>query len=113
MDARDDARLTDRERLALANLEAAAAAEHSRLANRLKGSSRLDLTAHLPRIPVHLRSGWWVEPLVAAGLVLVLVSLATAWILGVIAACGLWMATGAFHRRWGARARPGEHRPPP
>jgi hypothetical protein len=117
MDARDDARLTDRERLALANLEAAAAAEDRRLANRLKGSSRFQVTAHLSRIPMRLRSGWWAGPLVVAGLVLVVVSLATVWVVGVMgavmAACGLWMVIGAIHRRWGARAGPGERRPPP
>ena len=52
MDARDDARLTDWERLALASLEAAAAAQDLRLANRLKGSSRLHVVARRPRIPV-------------------------------------------------------------
>ncbi len=116
MDARDDARLTDRERLALANLEATAAAEDRRLANRLNGSRRFNVNAHLPSIPVRLRSGWWAGPVVVVGLVLALVSLATAWVLGVIgaviAACGLWMATGAIHRRWGVRSRPGEHWPP-
>jgi Protein of unknown function (DUF3040) len=116
MDARDDARLTDRERLALANLEARAAAEDRRFANRLTGSSRFGVIARLPRIPVRLRNGWSAGLVVVAGLVLVVVSLATAWAVGVagavIAACGLWMVTGAVHRRWGARVRPGEHRPP-
>jgi hypothetical protein len=105
MDARDDARLTDSERLAFASLEAAAAAEDRRLANRLKGSSRLHVIAQLPRIPVWLGSGWWAGPVVA-GLVLVLVSLSTVWVLGVVgavmAACGLWMVTGAIQRRWGS-----------
>jgi Protein of unknown function (DUF3040) len=111
MDARDDARLTDSERLALANLEATAAAEDRRLAARLKGSSRLHVIAHPPRIPVWLRSGWWAGPVVVSGLVLMLVSLSTVWVLGVvgavIAAWGLWMVTRAVHRRWGSRGSPG------
>ena len=108
MDARDDARLTDGERLAFANLEAAVAAEDRRLANRLKRWGRLHVIAHLPN-PAWLRSAWWAGLVVVAGLLLVVVSLATAWVLGVIgaiiAACGLWMATRAVQRRWG-RASP-------
>ncbi len=110
MDARDDARLTDRERLAFASLEAAAAAEDRRLAHRLKRWSRLHVTAHLPTNPIWLRSGWWAGLVLVAGLLLVVVSLATAWVLGVIGAvitaCGLWMVTRAVQRRWG-RASPG------
>ena len=51
MSARDDASLTDRERAALAGLEATAAAEDPRLASRLKGSSRLRVTTHFPSDP--------------------------------------------------------------
>ena len=110
MSARDDASLTDRERAALAGLEATAAAEDPQLASRLTGSSRLRVITHLPRIPAWSRSRWWAGPLVAVGLVLVVVSLSTVWVVGVagavIAACGLWIVTGAVQRRWGCTGGP-------
>ena len=106
MSARDDASLTDRERTALAGLEARAAAEDPHLASRLMGSSRLAASTHSLRIPAWLRGGWWAGPLIAVGLVLVVVSLSAVWMLGVvgaaIAACGLWLVTGAVGRHWGS-----------
>jgi hypothetical protein len=110
MSARDDESLTDRERAALAGLEATATAEDPHLASRLNGSSRLGVITHFPRIPAWLRSGWWAAPLIAVGLVLVLVSITTVWVLGVvgaaIAACGLWLVTVAVQRRWGSTGPP-------
>jgi hypothetical protein len=111
MGAQDDARLTDSERFAVARLEATAAAEDPHFASRLKGSSRLRAITHLGRIPAWLHSGWWAGPLIVVGLMLVLVSLSTVWVLGVvgavIAACGLWMVTAAVKRRWGSTGQPG------
>lgn len=110
MSARDDASLTDRERAALAGLEATAAAEDPRLASRLKGSSRLRVTTHFPGIPAWPRSRWWAGPLIVIGLVLVLVSLSTVWVVGVagvvVAACGLWVVAGAVQRRLGGTGGP-------
>jgi len=104
MSTRDDASLTDRERAALASLEAVAAAEDPLLARRLRGTSRLHLVAHLPRIPGWLRSDWCAGPLVLVGMALMLVSMSTTVALGVagavVAAVGLRVGVLAVGRRW-------------
>jgi hypothetical protein len=103
MSTRDDASLTDRERAALASLEAVAAADDPQLARRLRGASRLHLVAHLPRIPAWLRSPWWAVPLFVVGLALVVVGLSTTVVLSVIGtlmmAAALWVGVQVVERR--------------
>jgi hypothetical protein len=95
MSTRDDASLTDKERAALASLEAVAAAEDPQLARRLRGANRLRLIApHVPRIPTWLQSPWWAIPLLVAGLALVVVGLSTTVALSVIGSA--MMAGGLF-----------------
>ena len=73
-----DARLSAAERAALADLEAAAAADDPRLASRLRGTSvtrvRSIMARLLPRLAVTwsrlLAARWWGVPLTVAGLAL-------------------------------------------
>jgi Protein of unknown function (DUF3040) len=104
----DDASLTAGERAALAGLEANAAAEDPSLASRLRGSGRRPVIAHPGRIRTADRPGWWGAPLVLIGLILVALSLSTAWALGVvgslIAVGGLYLIAASVARR-GAEPR--------
>jgi hypothetical protein len=104
MSTRDDASLTAKERAALANLEAMAAAEDPQLATRLRGSRRLRLFTRLPAIPAWLRSAWWGIPALVVGLALVILSLSVNFVLGlagaVLAAAGLWLVAKMVDRRW-------------
>jgi predicted exporter len=111
MSTRDDARLTAQERVALAGLEAAAAADDPQLAARLRGS-RHRLKSLLP-IPLAfvlgkwrsvLRKGWWGAPVVALGLLMVVLGLPYGLPLslaGVATACaGLRLVAQAVDDRW-------------
>jgi hypothetical protein len=108
MSTRDDASLTDRERAALASLEAVAAAEDPQLAKRLRGTNRLHLTARLPSVPAWLQSRWMAAPLLLVGLILVLLGLATTFVLSILGvlltAAGLGLALEAAKVRWAARS---------
>ena len=84
MSTRDEASLTDRERAALASLEAVAAAEDPQLARRLRGAKRLRLIAQPPAIPSWLRSRWWAVPLLLFGLALVAIGLSTTVALSIV-----------------------------
>jgi hypothetical protein len=81
-----------------------AAAEDPQLARRLRGAGRFRPIIHVPRIPVRAPSSWWAAPLVLVGLALVVASLSTTVVLGVvgavITASGLRLAAGAIERRW-------------
>jgi hypothetical protein len=103
MSTRDEASLNARERAALANLEAQAAADDPQLARRLRGSSRFRLVTTLPRIPAWLWQSWWGAPVAVVGLVLIVLSLSTGLVVGLVgaamAAAGLRMVVGAIERR--------------
>ena len=94
MSTRDDARLTARERAALSNLEAQAAAADPQLAVRLRGPRRWRLldSGHLVSRLSRLVSSKLGHSLplgvsgVAVGLALVVVSLSVGWPLGVLGA---------------------------
>jgi hypothetical protein len=104
MSTRDDASLSDRERAALASLEAVAAADDPQLAKRLRGTTRFHLARHLPRIPAWLRGDWWAAPLLIVGLALVAAGLSTTVVLSgigaVLIAGGLYVLVGLLQRRW-------------
>ena len=117
MSTRDDARLTAQERAALASLEAAAVADDPQLASRLKGSTHYRLKSLLPIPPAFLlgkwrsllRNGWWGAPVVALGLMMVVLGLSFGLplsVLGAAATCvGLRLLAQAVDDRW--------HRPTP
>lgn len=89
-----DARLSAAERAALANLEAAAAAEDPHLAARLKGSpaSRLKalppivLSYLLGRWKALLRLGWWGGLIAVAGLGLIILGMSTGLVVAIVGA---------------------------
>lgn len=116
-----DARLSPQERAALANLEAAAAADDPQFAARLRGSPLFRLQATIPRLfawlvgqwRALLRNLWWGVPLAAAGFVLMVAGLSVSgWVSGtgaVMAALGLGLGAESLSR-WGERrkaSRPG------
>ena len=104
MGTRDDASLSAQERAALAHLEAAAAADDPQLAAWLRGPGRLHLLASLPKLPAWMRNRWWGGPIALLGLVLVVLSMSTGWILGIfgagLATVGLWLLVEAVRLRW-------------
>jgi hypothetical protein len=106
---RDDASLTAGERAALAGLEASAAAQDPWLARRLSGASRLPVIVDLRRILMAGRPGWWGASLILIGLILVVLSLSTAWALGVVGSLitmgGLCLIAASVARR-SAKPRP-------
>lgn len=108
MSTRDDASLTARERAALASLEAQAAAEDPTLARRLRGSNPLGLVTKVPRIPAWLWQSWWGGPVAVIGLVLVVLSPSTGFVVGLVGAlmltAGLRMLGGAVQARRSASA---------
>lgn len=103
MSTRDEASLTDRERAALASLEAVAAAEDPQLAKRLRGAKRFRLIAEPPAIPSWLRSRWWAGPLLLFGLALVAIGLGTTVALSIVGsvmtAGGLGIVVGLVRER--------------
>ncbi len=112
MSTRDDARLTARERAALASLESTAAAEDPELAARLTGTGGfrrllvigLRLTARLRTLPPWMRSRWWGVPAVIVGLVLAVLSMSIglpAGVVGVaVATWGLWLTVTTVEDTW-------------
>jgi hypothetical protein len=111
MSTRDDAKLTDRERAALAGLAAAAAVADPGLAGRLQRSSQLRRIFYLVPFVVRRRCRRWAGPLGIAGLALMVLSLSTTSVLGVagalLVAGGLHSLARAVHQRWGQPDRPG------
>lgn len=111
MSTRDEASLNARERAALANLEAQAAAEDPMLARRLRGASPFRLVTRIPRIPAWVWQSWWGAPLALLGLVLIALSPSTGLVVGLVGALmmtgGLRMLAGAIHSRWRASGPPG------
>ncbi len=112
MSTRDDATLTARERAALANLAAMAAAEDPQLARRLRGSSRLSWLPELPPIPAWTRHSWWGGPVALVGLLLMLLGVSTGLWLGIAGAvlttAGLRMMIGAIQLRWVSGGTPAD-----
>lgn len=112
MSPQDDASLTASERATFAGLEANAAAEDPVLASHLRGSSHHPVIAHMGRIRMAARSGWWGSPLTLIGLVLVALSLSTTWAIGVVGSLitmgGLYLIAASVARR---RAKPGSAGP--
>jgi Protein of unknown function (DUF3040) len=110
MSTRDES-LNARERAALASLEAQAVADDPVLARRLRGSSRFRLLTNVPTIPAWLWQSWWGAPVAVLGLVLVVLSLSTGFVVGLIGAlmatAGLRMLLGAIQGRRGGSAPPG------
>jgi hypothetical protein len=112
MGTRDDARLTAQERVALAGLESAAAADDPQLAARLKGSNAIWIRSVLLRPSVFLvgkwrwllNHGWCGLPIVAAGLLIVVISMSAGFAWGVAGALtatvGLRLVAQAIDDRW-------------
>jgi hypothetical protein len=112
MGTRDDARLTAQERVALAGLESAAAADDPQLAARLKGSNAIWIRSVLLRPSVFLvgkwrwllHHGWWGVPIVVAGSAVVVVSMSGGFVWGLAgvltAAVGLRLMAQAVKDRW-------------
>ncbi len=111
MSTRDEASLNARERAALASLEAQAAAEDPVLARRLRGSSPFRFVTKMPGIPAWLWQSWWGTPVALLGLVLVVLSLGTGFVVGLVGAlmltAGLRMLGGAIQGRGSASRPPG------
>jgi hypothetical protein len=110
MSTRDES-LNARERAALANLEAQAVADDPLLARRLRGSGRHRLVTSMPTIPAWLWQSWWGAPVAVLGLVVVVLSLSTGFVVGLIGAlmttAGLRMLVGAIQGRRRGSAPPG------
>jgi hypothetical protein len=114
-----DASLSPQERAALADLEAAAAADDPQLAARLRGGRRLHawtlphrvMTFVVGRWKALLTLGWWGAPIAAVGLTLMILSLSAGLLLGVIGVVlglfGLSLVTHAAHGAW--RRQRGDH----
>ena len=87
-----DARLSAAERAALADLEAAAAADDPRLASRLRGSSVVRARSVLPRLLPRLTAAWtrvlsarwWGVPVTLAGLALIVLGISAGTALSVV-----------------------------
>ena len=51
-----------------------------------------------------MRNRWWGGPIALLGLVLVVLSMSTGWVLGIVGAglatLGLWLVVEAIRRRW-------------
>jgi Protein of unknown function (DUF3040) len=107
-----DASLSPQERAALADLEAAAAADDPQLAARLKGGGHLKAWSVPPRVAAFvvgrwkaaLTLGWWGAPIAVVGFALMVLSLSTGLYLGVVGAglClfGLQLVAHAAHNLW-------------
>ena len=119
MSTRDDARLTARERAALSNLEALAAAEDPQLAARLRGPARWNISLSWDRLQPLLRwvrtpawalSMWFAVPAVVIGLALAVLSLSVGWPLGVcgavVASAGLTSLVRHARQALGSRGDP-------
>jgi hypothetical protein len=102
MATRDEASLSDQERAALAHLEARAAADDPQLAGRLRGPGSRRQLPEFPPVPVWTGSGWWALPVALVGLLIMVFSLSTLAVVGVIGAlvmaAGLWMGACAVDR---------------
>lgn len=119
-----DARLSPKERAALANLEAAAAADDPQFAARLRGSPLFRIKTAAPRFVALmvgqwralLRHGWWGLPITAAGLVLMVLGLVEGlWMAAggaVLATVGLRLAVHAVEQRWRRRRSESSSNPP-
>lgn len=111
MSTRDDARLTARERAALSDLEASAAAEDPQFADRLRGPGRWRAIRALPAVPAWVRGLWFGIAALVAGLALVVAGISAGWPLGVAGACvaaaGLWALASWAETRLRARGSPG------
>ena len=89
-----DARLSAAERAALANLEAAAAAEDPHLASRLKGSPASKIKTVAPIVLSYLvgrwrsllRLGWWGGLVALAGMALIVLGLGSGLVIAVFGA---------------------------
>lgn len=87
-----DARLSAAERAALADLEAAAAADDPRLASRLRGSSVVRARTVLPRLLPRVAAAWtrvlslrwWAVPVTVAGLALIVLGISAGTALSVV-----------------------------
>jgi hypothetical protein len=116
---RDDARLTAQERVALAGLESAAAADDPQLAARLRGSNAIWIRSVLLRPSAFLvgkwrrllNRGWWGVPIVAVGLLLVAIGMSAGFACGLagalIVTVGLRLVAQAVEDRWVSGSRSG------
>ena len=112
LSTRDDARLTAEERAALSSLEALAAADDPQLAARLRGPRRLSAAVQrsrtrvliaLGRVPAGIYSLWAAVPVVALGLLLVVLGLSLGWGVGVAGALLAATGLGSIAREAGRR----------
>jgi hypothetical protein len=107
-----DASLSPQERAALADLEAAAAADDPQLAARLKGGGHLRAWSVPARAAAYvvgrwkaaLTLGWWGAPIAAVGFALMVLSLSIGLYVGVIGTVlcffGLRLVVHAAHSLW-------------
>jgi hypothetical protein len=107
-----DASLSPQERAALADLEAAAAADDPQLAARLRGGGRLRAWTLPRRVAAYLVGrwkaaltlGWWGAPIAVVGLTLMILSLSVSLYLGLVGAAlaflGLSLVAHAAHQLW-------------
>jgi hypothetical protein len=107
-----DARLSQQERAALANLEAAAVADDPQFAARLRGSALFRVKAGVPRLAAMLvgywrallRNGWWGAPIAVLGLGLMILGMSNSIWLSIagagLAAFGLRLVAQAADDVW-------------